>query len=68
MHDAAPSLGAALAADVARHATRCRDPLIRLWHPLPTSMLSPQERTRRKVWLGVVGSVSRLRSTSWPTG
>jgi KAP family P-loop domain len=54
MHDAAPSLSAALAADVARHATRCRDPLIRLWHPLPTSMLSPQERTRRKVWLGVV--------------
>jgi hypothetical protein len=68
MHDAAPSLGAALAADVARHANRCWDPLIRLWHPLPTSMLSPQERTRRKVWLGVVGSVSRLRSTSWPTG
>jgi len=54
MHDAAPSLSAALAADVARHATHCRDPLVRLWHPLPTSMLSPQERTRRKVWLGAV--------------
>jgi len=39
--------------NVARHATRCRDPQIRLWHPLPTSMLSPPERTRRKVWLGV---------------
>ena len=51
MHDAAPSLGAALAADVARHATRCRDPLVRLWHPLPTSMLSPQEQNRRKAWL-----------------
>jgi KAP family P-loop domain len=57
MHDAAPSLSAALAADVARHATRCRDPLIRLWHPLPTSMLSPQERTRRKVWLAGVALV-----------
>jgi GNAT superfamily N-acetyltransferase len=54
MHDAAPSLSAALAADVARHATRRRDPLIRLWHPLPTPMLSPQERTRRKVWLAGV--------------
>ena len=57
MHDAAPSLSAALAADVARHATRCRDPLTRLWHPLPTSMLSPQERTRRKAWLGAVALV-----------
>src|SRR5437899_3439310 len=27
MHDAAPCISAALAADVARHATRCRDPL-----------------------------------------
>jgi KAP family P-loop domain len=57
MHDAAPSLSAALAADVARHATRCRDPLIRLWHPLPTSMLSPQERTWRKMWLAGVALV-----------
>jgi len=54
MHDAAPNLSAALAADIARHATRCRDPWIRLWHPLPSSMLSPQERARRRFWLGVV--------------
>jgi KAP family P-loop domain len=57
MHDAAPSISAALAADVARHATHCRDPLVRLWHPLPTSMLSPQERTRRRVWLAGVALV-----------
>lgn len=52
MHDAAPNLSAALAADIARHATRCRDPWTRLWHPLPSSMLSPQERARRRFWLG----------------
>jgi hypothetical protein len=60
MHDAAPNLSAALAADIARHATRCRDPLIRLWHPLPSSMLSPKERARRRFWLGVVAIVSAL--------
>jgi hypothetical protein len=54
MHDAAPNLSAALAADIARHATRCRDPLTRIWHPLPTSMLSPKERARRRFWLAVV--------------
>jgi KAP-like P-loop domain-containing protein len=54
MHDAAPNLSAALAADIARHATRCRDPWTRLWYPLPSSMLSPQERARRRFWLGVV--------------
>ena len=54
MHDVAPNLSAALAADIARHATRCRDPWTRLWHPLPSSMLSPQERARRRFWLGAV--------------
>ena len=51
MHDAAPNLSAALAADVARHATRYRDPWTRLWHPLPTVMLSPKEKARRTFWI-----------------
>ena len=54
MHDGAPSLSAAMAADVARHATRCRSFWMRLWHPLPASMLSPQERARRRFWLAAV--------------
>ncbi len=58
MHDAAPNLSAALAADIARHATRCRDPLTRIWHPLPTSMLSPKERARRRFWLAVVALIA----------
>ena len=60
MHDAAPNLSAALAADIARKATSCRDPWTRLWHPLPSSMLSPKERARRKFWLGVVALVSAV--------
>ena len=58
MHDAAPNLSAALAADIARHATRCRSLPVRLWHPLPSSMLSPKERARRRFWLGVVALAS----------
>lgn len=57
MHDGAPSLSAALAADIARRATRCRSVWIRLRHPLPTSMLSPKERARRRFWFGVVAFV-----------
>ena len=60
MHDAAPNLSAALAADIARHATRCRARWVRLWHPLPSSMLSPQERARRRFWLGAVALISSV--------
>jgi hypothetical protein len=60
MHDAAPNLSAALAADIARHATRCRALWVRLWHPLPSSMLSPKERARRRFWLGVVALISSI--------
>ena len=60
MHDAAPNLSAALAADIARNATRCRSWWMRLWHPLPSSMLSPKERARRRFWLGVAALISSI--------
>ena len=60
MHDAAPNLSAALAADIARNATRCRKRWMRLWHPLPSSMLSPKERARRRFWLGVAALISSI--------
>jgi hypothetical protein len=59
-NDAASSLSAAMAADIARQATRCRAWWVRLWHPLPSSMLSPKERARRRFWLGVVALASSL--------
>ena len=60
MHDAAPNLSGALAADIARHATRCRDRWTRLRHPLPSSMLSPKERARRRFWLGAVALITSI--------
>ena len=68
MHDAAPNLSAALAADVARHATRYRDPWTRLWHPLPSSILSPKERARRRFWLAVAALISAIFLFLFGTG
>jgi hypothetical protein len=55
LHDDAPHLGAALAAEVARTANRHRRLVDRLLHPLPTAMLTPGERQRRVVIVGLLG-------------
>jgi KAP family P-loop domain len=53
LHDDAPHLGAALAAKVAREASRHRPWRRRLLNPLPTAMLTPEQRWRRRILLGV---------------
>ena len=52
-HDDAPHLGASLAASVARAANRRRPLWRRLVEPLPSTMLSPRERWRRRAAIGV---------------
>jgi hypothetical protein len=49
MHDDAPHLGAAFAAEVAKQANRYRPMWRRLISPLPSAMLSPEERWRRRL-------------------
>ena len=56
MHDDAPHLGAAFAADVAKNASRYRRWWWRIVSPLPTAMLSAHERWRRRA-LWVVGAL-----------
>ena len=53
MHDDAPHLGAAFAADVAKAANKERPRLRRLTTPLPTAMLTANERWRRRLWIAV---------------
>lgn len=49
MHDDAPHLGSAFAADVAKTANRYRPIWRRCVSPLPGGMLSPEERWRRRL-------------------
>jgi uncharacterized membrane protein YuzA (DUF378 family) len=53
LHDDAPHLGAAFAAEVAKTANRYRAWPRRLLSPLPSAMLSPEERWRRRILLGL---------------
>jgi hypothetical protein len=53
-NDDAPHLGAALAASVARVASKHRSPLRRLLEPLPTAMIGPQERWWRSIKIAAV--------------
>ena len=53
-HDDAPHLGAAFAAEVAQCATRHRHWWTRVFQPLPSVMLSPAQRWRRKVYIGLI--------------
>jgi hypothetical protein len=53
MHDDAPHLGAAFAAEVAKQANRARPRWRRLLQPLPSEMLSSQERWRRRCKLAL---------------
>jgi KAP family P-loop domain len=52
-HDDAAHLGAAFAADVARTVDRERSWWRRLRSPLPAAMLSPRDRWRRRVLIGL---------------
>jgi hypothetical protein len=54
LHDDAPHLGAALAADVARTVNQHRRLADRLRHPLPVAMLTPEQRQRRVLRLGLI--------------
>jgi hypothetical protein len=55
-HSDAPNLGAALAASVSRDVGAQRPWYWRLLSPLPSVMLSPEDRAWRRVWLGFVGA------------
>jgi hypothetical protein len=50
-HDDAPNLGAAFAAEAARGVDRYRHWWLRFFRPLPSSMLTPEQRWRRKIWV-----------------
>lgn len=60
LHDDADHLGAALAADVAKTANKERSIWRRLVSPLPSAMLSPQERWRRRLVIGVLALVAAI--------
>jgi hypothetical protein len=51
LHDDAPHLGAAFAAEVAKTANQHRAWPRRLLSPLPSALLSPEERWRRRILL-----------------
>jgi KAP family P-loop domain len=57
LHDDAPHLGAALAAKVARQANRYRAWPRRLFSPLPSAMLTPEQRWRRRIIIGVISLI-----------
>ena len=50
-HDDAPHLGGAFAADVAQRANRYRHWWRRLMQPLPSEMLTPEQRWRRNCYI-----------------
>jgi hypothetical protein len=66
LHDDAPHLGAALAADVAKSVDKYRPLHRRLATPLPTAMLSPQERWRRRLTIAAVALIAALPSALVP--
>jgi hypothetical protein len=67
-NDDAPHLGAAFAAAVAKAVNRQRPWWVRLAMPLPSVMLSPEQRWRRGLLLGVVAVVLAAAAIFWPTG
>ena len=54
MHSDAQYLGAALAASVTRQICRQRPPFWKLVSPLPSAMLSPEQRAWRRAWTWLV--------------
>jgi hypothetical protein len=67
-NDDAPHLGAAFAAAVALAVNKQRRWWTRLMMPLPSVMLTPEQRWRRGLWLGVLTVVLAAVAIFWPTG
>ena len=67
-NDDAPHLGAAFAAAVANSANKQRRWWVRLAIPLPSVMLSPEQRWRRRLGLGVLTVAVAAAAVFWPTG
>jgi KAP family P-loop domain len=68
MHEDAPHLGAALAADVARAVNRNRRPWRRAAQPLPATMLSPYQRWWRRIALAVAALAVVWTPAAWEAG
>ena len=67
-NDDAPHLGAAFGASVAKQLNGERLWRMRLLTPLPSSMLSPEERWRRRLWLIALSVLIAMAATLWPSG
>ena len=67
-NDDAPHLGAAFAAAVAKTVNKQRYWWWRLAMPLPSVMLSPVQRWRRRLWYGVLAVALAAAAIFWPTG
>ena len=67
-NDDAPHLGAAFAAAVASTANKQRRWWVRMAMPLPSVMLTPEQRWRRRLWLGVLTVALAAAAIFWPTG
>jgi hypothetical protein len=66
-NDDAPHLGAAFAAAVAKAVNRQRHWWVRLVLPLPSVMLRPEQRWRRRLWLALLALALAAAATFWPT-
>ena len=67
-NDDAPHLGAAFAAAVAKAANKQRHWWVRLGTPLPSAMLSSEQRWRRRLWYGVLAVALAAMAVFWPAG
>ena len=67
-NDDAEHLGAAFAATVAKAANKQRRPWTRLFVPLPSVMLTPEQRWWRRLRLGLLAVVLAAGAIFWPTG
>lgn len=67
-NDDARHLGAAFAADVAKAANKQRHWWMRLLMPLPSAMLSPEQRWWRRLGYGLLAVVLAAVAVFWPTG
>jgi KAP family P-loop domain len=56
-HDDASNLGSAFAADVANRANTSRHWWRKVFQPLPSSMLKPEQRWRRRLWIIVAAVI-----------
>ena len=67
LHDDAPHLGAAFAAEVAKTANRHRTWPRRFFSPIASAMLSPEERWRRRIFIGLGSLVIAVAIAALPS-